>query len=141
MSKCLLLLGHLVNKSKRACKSRQKVGRKVVQIQSLGCFYHKSSTMFQPENSFVCKNSNGTQANFHMTVHHVKVARHLAQCPLIQPTFTVEASNKVLKTVEIYWKPQEVQNDPTDTVYQNGNELKNYKPQISNFLVGFLSSD
>ena len=26
-----------------------------VQNQTLGCFYHKSSIMFQPENSFVCR--------------------------------------------------------------------------------------
>ena len=34
-----------------------------VQNQSFGCFYHKSSIMFQPENSFCLKNCNGTQAN------------------------------------------------------------------------------
>ena len=30
-------------------------------------------------------------------------------------------------------------NDPIDTVYMTGNDLKNYKPQISHFLVGFFS--
>ena len=32
-----------------------------------------------------------------------------------------------------------MQYDPIDTVYSIGNDLKNYKPQISHFLVGFSS--
>ena len=59
--------------------------------------------MFQPENSFVFRKANGTGAYSHVNGHGQLVAagRPLTLSTLLQCHFTVEASDKVLKTVDI----------------------------------------
>ena len=59
--------------------------------------------MFQPENSFVFRKANGTGATSHVNARDQLMAagRPLTHSPLIQPPFTVEASNKFLKTIDI----------------------------------------
>ena len=66
-------------------------------------------------------------------------ARPLTQTGLMNPSFIVESSFKFLKTVDIQWKPQEVHLYPYPTIYSVGQAWKNYKPQMSHFLVGFFS--
>jgi hypothetical protein len=73
-------------------------------------------------------------------------ARHLAHSAPIQPNITVEASFKFLKTIDIKWKPWEVQLHPYPTVNSIVAGWKIDRPQISHFLFldffsGFVLRD
>ena len=57
--------------------------------------------MFQPENFFVFRKANVTGATSHVNARDQLVAAGRPHSPLIQPPFTVEGSNKFLKTVDI----------------------------------------
>ena len=59
--------------------------------------------MFQPENSFVFRNAMELELPLTRTsvTSLWQSARPLTQRALMSPSFTVEASNKVLKTVDI----------------------------------------
>ena len=47
----------------------------------------------------------------------------LVETAQIRHPSTIEASNNFLKTVDICWKPWEVQSGPIDTAYWIGNHL------------------
>ena len=124
MSKYLLLLGRLLNKSKSAFRShRTKVQKVPLQpVETCQTEYginhninkqHKTSLMFQLDNSFVCTNEveRSYLSRECARPRRWHSARPFTQRALMSTSFRVQSSKQVLNTVDIKWKPWEVKHN------------------------------